>query len=207
MKKLAIIGASGHGKVIADAAQLSGQWSDIDFFDDNFPGIKSIEPWRVVGSTFDFLEKSKLYEGVIVGIGDNHSRLNKQNSLKEVGVILTTIIHPKAVVSPLATLGEGVVVMAGAVVNAGAITGDACIINSNAVVEHDCILDVGVHLSPGACLAGGCQIGRCSWLGIGCSVRQLTTITDDVVVGAGTVVVKNIVKAGVYVGNPAYRLN
>lgn len=206
MKNLAILGASGHGKVVADAAQLSEQWSNIDFFDDSFPNIKSIGPWRVVGNTLDLCQKAEVYSGVIIGIGNNSTRLDKQCQLKEAGAVLATIVHPKASVSPLASVGCGVVVMAGAVINADAKVGGACIINSNAIIEHDCILDVGVHLSPGACLAGGGRIGRCSWVGIGSSVKQLITIADDVVVGAGAVVVKDILKAGVYVGNPAKQL-
>jgi UDP-3-O-[3-hydroxymyristoyl] glucosamine N-acyltransferase len=97
--------------------------------------------------------------------------------------------------------------MPGAVVNAFSFIGKSCIVNSNAVVEHDCHLGAGVHISPNASLAGSVKVGCCSWICIGSNVRQSVTITDNVIIGAGSLVIRNINISGTYIGTPARLLS
>ncbi|WP_027708809.1 acetyltransferase [Zooshikella ganghwensis] len=206
MSRLAIFGASGHGKVIADIATKLGKWLEIDFFDDRYPKITKIGPWSIIGNSDSLKEYLGFYSGVIIGIGDNSVRYQKHNLFTSIGAKLVNIIDPSANISSFTCLGTGVVVMPGAVINIGAKISDACIINSNSVVEHDCTLNRSAHLSPGACLAGGVTIGNRSWIGAGSVVRQCITITDDVVIGAGSVVVNNIDESGIYMGTPVTKL-
>ena len=114
MKRLAILGASGHGKVLADAALLAG-WQCLVFFDDAWPRVSVIGSWAVEGSTAELLRDSAQFDGAVVAIGDNATRLAKQHELVDGGLVLVSVVHPAAVVSPLAEVGEGSVIFAGAV--------------------------------------------------------------------------------------------
>lgn len=205
MNKLAILGASGHGKVIADIAELLG-WQQIDFFDDAWPQVQQIGPWSVLGNTQQLIHSLENYQGVIVAIGNNSIRLAKQTELQTQRAPLVSLIHPAAVISRYASIGIGTVIMAGAVVNVFAQVGNGCIINTGSTVDHDCVLANGVHISPGAHLAGGVQVGEGSWVGIGASVRQLICIGRQTVVGAGAVVVSSIQDFSTVVGNPAKKI-
>jgi sugar O-acyltransferase (sialic acid O-acetyltransferase NeuD family) len=206
MTTLAILGASGHGKVVADAALLTGKWKQVVFFDDAYPNIHSVGDWPVLGATIDLIYQSKKYNSVVIAIGNNATRLLKQQVVVEGGCEIVSVVHPSATVSSRAVIEKGTVVMAGAVVNPFSVIGESCIINSNSVVEHDCILESGVHISPGCLLGGGVRIGLRSWIGIGSCIKQLISICDDVTVGSGAVVVKNVTEAGVYTGIPARKV-
>lgn len=202
MKVLAILGASGHGKVVADAALSSGLWQRVSFYDDAWPTKTQNGQHEIVGNTktlLDLLEKPE----VVVAVGNNNIRLAKQCELIANGFTVATVVHPSAVISSSATIAPGAVVMAGAVINSDAVVGSACIVNSNAVVEHDCLLGDAVHISPGACLAGGVIVGQCSWLGIGASIIQLKRIGTNVMVGAGAAVVTDLPDGTTAVGVPA----
>lgn len=204
MKTLAILGASGHGKVIADIAAQIDEWHEIVFFDDAKPvGYIVSGVWHVLGNADAMAKRLSDFDGVIVGIGDNRARLRLSVDLQKLGAELVSVIHPRACVSDLASVAPGSVVMAGAVLSSDARVGLAGILNTASTVDHDCLLGDGVHVSPGANLAGNITVGNCSWLGIGCSVREQVFIGCDVVVGAGAVVVGNVSDSVTVMGCPA----
>lgn len=201
-KKLALLGASGHGKVAADAALTEG-WSEVVFFDDAWPNVRSNGRWPVVGDTADLMKRLSEFDGVLVSIGNCRIRMQKQEELIAARATVPVIVHPRAWVSPHASLGLGTIVMAGAIVNADAKIGVACIINTGATVDHDCDLADGVHISPGAHLSGNVSVGFRSWVGVGVAVRQGINIGADAMIGAGAVVVKTVENGTTVVGNPA----
>lgn len=202
MKRLAILGASGHGKVVADAAELLG-WDEVVFFDDAWPHVSHNSVWPVLGNTADLLASINEFSGVAIAIGNNITRLEKLNLLREQGIALPAIIHPDAVISRYAKIGEGSVVCAGVIVNADTQIGAGAILNTGCSIDHDCFLAEAVHISPGARLAGGTKVGICAWVGIGAVVRQLITIGAYSVVGAGAAVVKDVPENTTVVGIPA----
>lgn len=202
MKRLAILGASGHGKVIADAALLSG-WQDVVFYDDAWPQLKSNGRWNVIGNTDSLLKLLPLDVGVVVAIGNNSIRQLKQQKLNTAGAMLVTIIHPSAVVSQYSQLGIGTVVFANATINASSVIGDGVIINTGAVIEHDCVLSDFTHLSPNSVIAGGVRVGALAWLGACASVKQLISVGENAIVGMGAVVTKDVPPGVTVVGNPA----
>lgn len=202
MNTLALLGASGHGKVVADAALASG-WQEVVFFDDAWPRLTMNGRWPVVGNMASLLSSDQDFEGVLVAIGNCAIRWEKHQTLRAAGARLATVVHPRASLSPFATLGLGSVMMAGAVVNVDALVGDACIINTGATVDHDCKLEHGVHVSPGAHLSGNVTVGALSWIGVGATVRQSMHIGSDVMVGAGAVVVESVPNGLTVVGSPA----
>jgi sugar O-acyltransferase (sialic acid O-acetyltransferase NeuD family) len=201
MKRLLIVGAGGHGRVVADAARAMALWDEIAFVDDTRPVGTRVAAWPVLGGLPDVLAGHLVGE-CVVAIGANRVRLK----LEAAGLSLATVIHPSAVLAPEVQLGAGSMVLARAVINIDARIGAACIINTAAVIEHDCVLADAVHVSPQAALAGTVHVGEASWLGIGSVVRQGVVIGADVVVGAGAAVVKNIPDAFTVVGVPARKL-
>lgn len=202
MKQLALLGASGHGKVVADAALAAG-WQVVAFFDDAWPGVSRNGRWPVLGSTAALLERLSEFDGVFVTIGSCAVRWQKQQALQAAGAHLVTVVHPHACVSQFARLGAGTVVMGGAVVNADAVVGEAGIVNTGATVDHDCTLAHAVHISPGAHLSGDVAVGPCSWVGVGAAVRHGIRIGAGVIVGAGAVVVQSVADGLTVIGNPA----
>ncbi|MEZ9678512.1 acetyltransferase [Vibrio crassostreae] len=200
MKVLAILGASGHGKVVADIAENLG-WQNIVFFDDAWPSLSVIGKWRVLGN-FESLVVSDI-DSVFVAIGDANVRINKLSLLKSKNKNLETIIHPSAEISRYSSVGEGSIVCEGAVIKAFSKVGCATIINSNATIGHDCLISDACHISLGSSVAGNVTIGSRSWVGNGASVRQNIKIGSNVMIGTGAVVVNHIDSDLVVVGNPA----
>lgn len=195
-EKVIIIGAGGHGRVIADILRSSGREVS-GFLDDH---ATSGPDTNVLGKVED-APRFKDSAEFIIGIGDNKTRMEIAERFK--GVLrFATAVHKSAVIAPGAVLGEGSAVMAGAVVNVGAVIGSHCVINTSASVDHDCALSDFVHVSPGARLAGNVTLGKGTWIGIGGVVINDVTICPWCVIGAGGVVIKNLDKPGTYVGVP-----
>ncbi|AYQ61070.1 acetyltransferase [Enterococcus faecium] len=194
LKKLIIIGASGHGKVVADIAVKRG-YEKIVFLDDN-ENVIECGGFPVVGKVAEAVD---MQDDKIVAIGNSKIREHIQSNLSNV----ITLIHPNAVISRRVKIGKGTVVMAGVVINSDVVVGDGCIINTGATVDHDCKIGDYSHISVGAHISGTVYIGSNVWIGAGAVVSNNLSIFSECMIGAGTVVIKNIEKAGTYVGVPA----
>jgi sugar O-acyltransferase (sialic acid O-acetyltransferase NeuD family) len=203
-KYLAVIGASGHGKVVAEIAEFLGY--NVLFFDDAYPEKSQIEHWPIKGCFQDVLLEKNSLAGAVVAIGNASIRESMLALLQSNEIATPTLIHPSAIVSKHAKIDDACVVMAGAVINAFSKVGQGCIVNSNAVVEHDCNLKSFVHICPNSAVAGGTIIGERTWVGIGTNVRQMINIGADVLIGAGSVVVRDISAGQTVVGVPAKAL-
>lgn len=193
MNRLIIIGASGHGKVIADIAVKIG-YTEIVFLDDN-EKITECAGFPVVGKT---AQAGDMDGDKIVAIGNAGIREKIQKTIETV-----TLVHPDASISRRVQIGQGTVVMAGAVINSDVTVGRGCIINTCASVDHDCKIGDYVHVSVGAHVAGTCEIGKGTWIGAGAVVSNNIKVCRDCMIGAGSVVVKDIDETGVYIGVPA----
>jgi len=202
MKKLAILGAGGHGKVVADAASLSRQFSDIVFVDHNKIGY--LGQYQILEElALDTLIDEYVF---VIAIGDNSIRRQKYLELKQRKANFANIIHPAAVVANDLSLGEASVVFAGAVVNPGATLASNIIINTSSIVEHDCCIADNVHIGPGTALAGAVKVGKNTLIGLGSRVLPGVTIGDNVIVGAGSVILHNVPSGAVVVGSPARKI-
>lgn len=197
MNRLIIIGAGGHGKVIADSALRNG-YTNIGFLDDRAAG--DMIGFPIVGGTQDIERFNDGKTDFIIGIGNNAVR---QKIAKEHSVNWVSVIHPSAQIAVRVTIGKGTAVMANAVINACAEVGEHCIINTGAIIEHDDVIENYAHISPNAALGGTVHIGSLTHIGIGATVKNNTEICSDCIIGAGAVVVKSIYEPGTYVGVPA----
>jgi len=196
MKKIVIVGAGGHGKVVADIAKLNG-YSDISFLDDD----ESKTEWYgypVVGKTDD-LEKYDCDQFVAMGDAKKRRELLSRISRK------VTLIHPNATVADSAVIGEGSVIMAGVVINPDAIIGTGCIINTCSSIDHDSVVGDYVHIAVGTHLGGTVHVGENSWVGTGAILINNINVCSGCTIGAGAVVIKDIDNIGTYVGIPAAR--
>ncbi|WP_458411745.1 acetyltransferase [Schinkia sp. CFF1] len=204
-EKLLIIGASGHGKVVADIALRMNKWKSIAFLDDN-ENIKVSLGLEVIGTSDKVFEHIDEYE-VFVAIGNNLTRQKIQERLEIAGSSIPVLIHPKAIIGEYVEIGTGTAIMAGAVINCCTRIGKGCIVNTSSTIDHDNIIEDFVHISPGAHLAGTVKVGRGSWLGIGSIVSNNVNITSGCKIGAGALVMKDIKETGTYVGAPVKRLS
>ncbi len=203
MNGLLIIGAGGHGKVIADIASALGKWDQIAFVDDKYPDLTQVLDWPVIGGMEDFRNHREEYPDVFVAVGDNAIRQKITTWSEEAGFHLPTLIHPRAAVSRLAVIGAGTIINSQSAVNANATIGKGCIVNTGATVGHDCVLGDFVHVAPGASLAGETVIGDGCWIGMRSAVIEQLTVGKGVVIGAGAVVTRNIPDNKLVVGIPA----
>ncbi|SHF21972.1 acetyltransferase [Alkalibacter saccharofermentans] len=203
--KLIIIGASGHGKVVADIAIKMNKWQSIAFLDDD-ESIKTSIGLEVIGKTADaFTYKDEA--DFFVAIGSNTTREKIQEKLEEEGMSVIKLIHPSAVIGTEVEIGMGTAVMAGVVVNSSTRIGKGCIINTSASLDHDNVIEDYVHISPGVRTAGSVSIGKGTWIGIGSVISSNVNICSGCKVGAGAVVVKDITEPGTYVGVPVRKID
>lgn len=199
---LLVIGGGGHGRVVAEAAYLSGHFSQLLVIDPHASGSWNFslcprvkhegeadaqpQEWRFIAAVGDPVLRQRLFEEYLAK-----------------GFVPASIVHPRAIISPSAQLGRGVAVCAGAVVATLARIGDGVIVNHNAVVEHDSEVASFAHLAPGAVLAGGAYLGERAFLGSAASIRHGKRVGAGIVIGNGSAVAADISEPGVYAGTPA----
>jgi len=205
------LGAGGHAKVMIEALRLAGGVEIVALLDANpslhgtrvagvevLGGDERLDEIRAAGTTHAFIG--------VGGARSNEPRRAVFERARAHGFSLVTAVHPSAVVSASASLGEGAAVLARAVVNADAVLGRNVIVNTAAIVEHDCRVGDHAHIASGARLAGGVTIAAGAHIGLGASVRQGISVGAAALVGAGAVVVDDVPDGAIVVGVPARRL-
>ena len=208
MKKqqLVIWGASGHALVVADIVRVVGEYEIVGFIDDINPNSRYSKfcGATILGGREQLkILKEKGVENIILGFGNCEARLEISSLVAKEGFSLATAIHPRAVIANDVKIGNGVVIVAGAVVNPGVIVGDNVIVNTCASVDHGCKVGDGVSICPGVHIGGNVEIGKGVWVGIGTTVKDRVKIGDHTIIGAGSVVVKDIPSNVVAYGVPA----
>ncbi|WP_129022240.1 acetyltransferase [Edaphocola flava] len=197
-----LYGASGHGSVILDILEQEGK--DILFFIDDNPNLIIFDQLRVRPSTEALADISikSVSPNYIISIGSNIIR----KKIAEETLAKYTFgkgVHPRAIISPKAKIGEGTVVVAGAVINAKSDIGKHVIINTHASVDHDCIIHDYVHIAPNATLCGNVTVGEGAHIGAGATIKQGIHIGAWAIVGAGAVVIRDVPDGATVIGNPA----
>ncbi|MBA4291021.1 MAG: acetyltransferase [Pseudomonas sp.] len=195
-KTLLIIGAGGHGKAVAEAAVLSGEWQRIAFADDRWPDLRETFGWPVVSDVAGLAALEIQVAGAIAAVGNNFVREQWVKAIHSAGLPLLTVLHPRACVSASAVIGAGTAIMALATVGVDAVIGEGAIVNANATLDHDASLGAFAHLGVGVQLAGGVKIGARVWLQAGCSAGYQVVVGEGVVCAPGTVLLADGVVAG-----------
>ncbi|WP_234958792.1 acetyltransferase [Sporanaerobacter sp. PP17-6a] len=202
MSKIMILGAGGHGKVVAEIAKLMNKWDEIVFLDDN-KSLHEVNSYKVIGTLSDYLIYKDRYQYAFVAIGDNKLRLKLIKNMMKNGISIPILRHPFTSISDNCKIGQGTVIMAGSIINTNSIIGKGCIINTSSSIDHDCILEDGVHVSPGVHIGGTVHIGKFSWICIGSSIINNITVGNNVVVASGSTVTKNVPDNVMIAGVPA----
>ena len=200
---LLIIGGGGHSKVVAEIAKQDGRFVLEGIIDDQAVGTQ-INGVEVVGNDRSLpLLYAQGCRHVHIAIGSNYTRERLALMVRILGFHVVSLISPRAIVSPSAKIGAGVVVMSGVVINAQTEIGQLSIINTGSSIDHDCKIGNSVHIAPGSTLTGNVVVGDRSFIGAGSTIIPGVTLGNDVVVGAGACVIEDIPAGVCVVGVPA----
>lgn len=208
VRQAVLWGAAGHAKVLRECLAHAGVRVVALF--DNDPAVASPLPGVPVfhgPDGFDTWRKraGRGPVGFLVAIGGERGRdrVDLHHWLRAQGLTPLVARHPTAFVAADAVLAPGCQVLAQACVAVEARLGDACIVNTAASVDHECVLEEGVHVAPGARLAGRVWVGPCATIGAGAVVLPRLQVGHGAVVGAGAVVTRDVDPYTVVAGNPA----
>lgn len=183
MARVLIIGAGGYGRSVADAL-LCAQQRPVGFLDDRWPELQQVWAEPVLGKLADLVRLREQADAVVIAIGNNAARRQAFQQALAAGFAPTTVIHPRAVVSPRAFIGAGVTIMANAVIGCDAHVGDGAIVNAGAIIDHDGRLGDFAHVGIGACMAGGAGLGDEAWLQEGCTLGPGQQVPAGITVAA-----------------------
>ncbi|GAB2770416.1 acetyltransferase [Salinimicrobium soli] len=200
-KKVVLVGFSGHGIVVADAALEQGL--EVMFYTDKQPVEENPFNLKYLGfeadPEFKFWNQEYRYA---LAIGNNGIRRKTAETILKRGKELVNIIHPHSFMSKWVNLGIGVFVNNNAAVNAKVTVGNYCIINTGSIVDHECRLGDAVHIAPGAVLAGAVIVGDNTFIGANSVIKEGVRIGKNVVIGAGSVIIDDVADNVKIVGNP-----
>lgn len=186
-KNIIIIGAGGHGKVIADIIEKSGD-TLIGYLDDSKIVDEIVyKQYRNLGNVSECIKLQESNKNVMffIAIGNNQAR---KSIYKKYKLSYYTAIHPSAIIADDVTIGRGTAVMANVCINADTTIGENCIINTATVVEHENKIASHTHISSNVTLCGGVSIDECSYIGAGAIVKRLVTISKECAISEGTIV-------------------
>jgi sugar O-acyltransferase (sialic acid O-acetyltransferase NeuD family) len=205
--KIVILGAGGHGEVVADMIAAGARVADaalelVGFLDDD-PRLagREVGGTPVLGNLADVGRASA--DAFVVAIGNNHARARIADALVAAGRRVVSIQHPRAIVSRRATIGDGTMVSAGAVVITRSRVGRGVILNTGCTVDHHTHIEDYAHIAPGVHLGGEVSIGPCTLVGIGATVLPRCRIGAGCTIGAGAVVIADVPDGATAVGVPA----
>jgi len=203
--RVAVAGAGGHAKVVADALLLRGDGNLIGFFDDDRAlWGRRIFGCPVIGPVAAWSDHP--IDSLVIAVGNNSRRKHLFEQLTASGAALMTVVHPSAIVGREVTFGLGAVVLAGVVVNAGSIIAENVILNTACSIDHDNQVAAHAHVGPGVHTAGDVRIGEGAFLGVGASVLPAVSVGAWSIVGAGAVVTQDVEDRAKVAGCPARHL-
>jgi sugar O-acyltransferase (sialic acid O-acetyltransferase NeuD family) len=199
-QKLIIIGAGGYSKSVLDS--LDGGRFTLSGFIDERMNLCNHLGYPVLGHSLEDIRNASQYV-YFIAIGNNKKRKYWHDLLKKAHLHVINVIDSTAIVSPMATIGEGCFVGKYAVVNAGATVGDDVVVNTMALVEHGCVICDHANLSTKSVVNGDVTVGEGCFIGSNSVTIGQRSIGDWTIVGAGATVIHNAPSGVTLAGVPA----
>lgn len=202
MKILGIYGCGGAGRESKEIAEMQNLWDEIVFIDDAYSNdtFKGVHRYNYT----EFKERYSIQDTEItISLGEPEIKKRLYEKLKKEGFRFANIIHPQAVVSPSAKIGDGLILKAHSLISADAVVGNNVSLEENGIVGHDSIISDHCQISANVVVAGGCKVGEATYIGLGVPVKQGAVIGANCVIGMGSVVIRDIPDNVIAIGNPA----
>lgn len=208
-KKIVLVGGGGHCKSCIEVIESTQKYDIIGILDLPSEYGKKILGYEVIGNDDDYLKFHNKGFSFLVTVGQTKSvKLKKRifNQLEKINANIETVIASTAYVSKHCKIGKGTIVMQNAFVNSDTVIGDNCILNTGCIIEHDSKISDHTHISTNAVLNGACALGKEIFVGSHVCISNNISIASNVIIGAGSTVIKNIKESGTYVGVPAKKI-
>lgn len=212
MKKenVLVFGASDHCRYTIDILEREDKFQIIGILDDKLSSGQEYGGYKVLGKIRDLPAIMNIYSVSkgIIGIGDNFTRFKISEKIKNLTTQFAFIsgIHPSATIGKNVRIGCGSLIMAGVIVNNDTVIGEHCFLATKASIDHDCIMADYSSLSPGVTTGGNVKIGLCTAIGLAANILHGKNIGQHSVVGAGSLVVKDIGDNLIAYGIPARKI-
>ncbi|MFA6126536.1 MAG: acetyltransferase [Bacteroidales bacterium] len=212
-EKLILIGGGGHTKSCIDVIQAEDRFDIAGIVESQGYQVSGIGfqvmGYPIIGTDDDLPGLIREYKNALITVGQIQQpavRIKLFNLIRDLGGVFPVIISPNAYVSKTALIGAGTIVMHHAIVNTGAIIGMNCILNTGSLVEHEASVGDHCHISTYAILNGQCRVGNRNFIGSRTVLSNNVTVTDDILVSAGSVVLRSLENPGTYIGNPLRKI-
>ncbi|MCY0970995.1 NeuD/PglB/VioB family sugar acetyltransferase [Chryseobacterium wangxinyae] len=204
---IVLIGGGTQVSYSIDIIEKQNLHKIVGVIDSNRDIGENLYNYNVIGRQNEIRELITKYniEGCVITIGDNWSRKKVFDEISDVvpDILWPNIIHPSVIIANNVNLGKGILAMAGVIINSNAHLGDFTNYFTNCNVEHDCYIDDFASISAGAVLGGKVRVGKYSAIALNATVFDRLSIGDNSVVGAASLVTKNLPDDVLAYGNPA----
>jgi len=210
MENIVIVGAGGFGREVEWLIkrinqQNNNKWNILGYVDDNLEKGKKITNLEVIYNTEE-LSQTKEKTNVVIAIGNAKVRKTIYNKIKNnENLAFPNLIDPSAIIGEI-DLGKGNIICAGTIATVNIKINDFNIINLDCTIGHDDILEDFITVYPSVNISGNTNIKELVEIGTGTQIIQGKNICSNVIIGAGAVVVKDIIEAGTYVGIPVKKI-
>lgn len=208
--KLILIGGGGHCNSCIDVIESTRKFEIIGVIDTIDKLGQFVLDYKVIGTDEDLPKLINKNTWFLITLGYIKSCVLRRKIFKKLESLdanIATVISENALVSKYSSIAKGTIIMHRVTIGAGSKIGQNCIINTNANIEHDTIVGDDVHVSTHAVVNGNCELKNGVFIGSNATIFHGTSIEYDTVIGAGSLVTKNITEKGIYYGNPLSRKN